>query len=97
MEYCSEFIFWWEAAVIVIVLGLLIYINGKSLILNRGIARDVRTFTGILHRLIPGPDDTEGPRRRTYGRSNSLHTTQTVLPPIPETEREMGHQSGPIQ
>nr|QVS02714.1 V4 protein [Trifolium virus 1]QVS02720.1 V4 protein [Trifolium virus 1] len=91
MDYCAELLFWWQTIVLILLLSILFIINGKSFVLVRGIARDVRETTGLLYGLVLGPNASEGPRNAIVQGGHNLRRTQSRLPTIPEEEGEMAH------
>nr|AYP64057.1 V4 [Alfalfa leaf curl virus] len=84
MEYCAAWIFWWQNIVLIFLFTILFWINGKSFILARGIARNVREITGLLYGSVFGGTDSEGLRVKNVQRGPDVHGTQTGLQTIAE-------------
>nr|AYP64043.1 V4 [Alfalfa leaf curl virus] len=84
MEYCAAWIFWWQNIVLIFLFTILFWINGKSFILARGIARNVREITGLLYGSVLGGTDSEGLRVKNVQRGPDVHGTQTGLQTITE-------------
>nr|AYP63988.1 V4 [Alfalfa leaf curl virus] len=84
MEYCAAWIFWWQNIVLIFLFTILFWINGKSFILARGIARNVREITGLLYGSVLGGTDSEGLRIKDVQRGPNVHGTQTGLQTITE-------------
>nr|AYP64064.1 V4 [Alfalfa leaf curl virus]AYP64071.1 V4 [Alfalfa leaf curl virus] len=84
MEYCAAWIFWWQNIVLIFLFTILFWINGKSFILARGIARNVREITGLLYGSVLGGTDSEGLRAKNVQRGPDVHGTQTGLQTITE-------------
>nr|WDW19236.1 V4 [Alfalfa leaf curl virus]WGU24758.1 V4 [Alfalfa leaf curl virus] len=84
MEYCAAWIFWWQNIVLIFLFTILFWINGKSFILARGIARDVREITGLLYGSLPWGADSEGLRIKDVQRGPNVHGASSSLQAIPE-------------
>ncbi|QVS02804.1 V4 [Trifolium virus 1] len=91
MDYCAELLFWWQTIVLILLISILFIINGKSFILLRGIARDVRETSRLLYGSLLGPDAAEGPRAAIIQTGHHLRRTESRLPPISEEEGQMAH------
>nr|AYP63884.1 V4 [Alfalfa leaf curl virus] len=84
MEYCAAWIFWWQNIVLIFLFTILFWINGKSFILARGIARNVREITGLLYGSVLSGTDSEGLRVKDLQRGPNVHGPQTGLQTIAE-------------
>nr|AYP64193.1 V4 [Alfalfa leaf curl virus] len=84
MEYCAAWIFWWQNIVLIFLFTILFWINGKSFILARGIARNVREITGLLYGSVLSGTDSEGLRVKDVQRGPNVHGPQTGLQTITE-------------
>nr|ANA76368.1 V4 [Euphorbia caput-medusae latent virus] len=87
MEYCASLIFWWQNIVLIFIFSFIIFINGKTFLLLRRTSGYVREATGLLHRILLGLDDREGPRTGPLSRGLQVPYSETGLQTISEEER----------
>nr|ANA76298.1 V4 [Euphorbia caput-medusae latent virus] len=87
MEYCASLIFWWQNILLIIIFSFIIIINGKTFLLLRRTSEYVREVTGLLHRILLGPDDREGPRTGPLYRGPQVPAFTRELQTISEEER----------
>nr|CCV02663.1 hypothetical protein [Euphorbia caput-medusae latent virus] len=87
MEYCASLIFWWQNILLIFIFSFIIFINGKTFLLLRRTSGYVREVTGLLHRILLGLDDREGPRTGPLSGGPQVPAFARELQTISEEER----------